>query len=238
MLYNLSEEGSFLPTSRRRSSMLNRRSVSSFCCSFLSFLSLSLNKLSSCVVLILQGHVPLFVNATAGSTVYGAFDPINEIADICEKYNLWLHVDVSSWHWKILKALKNIFFIFLCFLVWQALFSQGAWGGGLLMSRKHRHKLSGVERWVCQESDFIQKHDRRIRKVKMTNMFTFAGLTLSHGTLTRWWECLYSALQSWSERRCGWCSRHSSQHLVWAEGWHAKRWTEANSTSLTGCVFL
>lgn len=39
--------------------------------------------------------MPLFVNATAGSTVYGAFDPINEIADICEKYNLWLHVDVS-----------------------------------------------------------------------------------------------------------------------------------------------
>ncbi len=39
--------------------------------------------------------MPLFVNATAGTTVYGAFDPINDIADICEKYNLWLHVDVS-----------------------------------------------------------------------------------------------------------------------------------------------
>lgn len=50
-------------------------------------------------VLLLQGYVPLFVNATAGSTVYGAFDPINEIADICEKYNLWLHVDVSSGRW-------------------------------------------------------------------------------------------------------------------------------------------
>uniref|UniRef100_A0A8D3D4B9 Glutamate decarboxylase 1 n=1 Tax=Scophthalmus maximus TaxID=52904 RepID=A0A8D3D4B9_SCOMX len=62
-----------------------------------------------------KGHVPMFVNATAGTTVYGAFDPINEIADICEKYNMWLHVD-------------------------------GAWGGGLLMSRKHRHKLNGVER--------------------------------------------------------------------------------------------
>uniref|UniRef100_A0AAR2IV13 Glutamate decarboxylase 1 n=1 Tax=Pygocentrus nattereri TaxID=42514 RepID=A0AAR2IV13_PYGNA len=62
-----------------------------------------------------NGYVPLFVNATAGTTVYGAFDPINDIADICEKYNLWLHVD-------------------------------GAWGGGLLMSRRHRHKLSGVER--------------------------------------------------------------------------------------------
>ena len=44
----------------------------------------------------LQGYVPLYVNATAGTTVYGAFDPIQEIADICEKYNLWLHVDVSA----------------------------------------------------------------------------------------------------------------------------------------------
>lgn len=43
-----------------------------------------------------QGFVPMYVNATAGTTVYGAFDPINEIADICEKYNMWLHVDVSA----------------------------------------------------------------------------------------------------------------------------------------------
>lgn len=45
----------------------------------------------------MQGHVPMFVNATAGTTVYGAFDPINEIADICEKYNIWLHVDVRHY---------------------------------------------------------------------------------------------------------------------------------------------
>lgn len=44
----------------------------------------------------LQGYVPLYVAATAGTTVYGAFDPIQEIADICDKYNLWLHVDVSN----------------------------------------------------------------------------------------------------------------------------------------------
>lgn len=25
---------------------------------------------------------------------------------------------------------------------------QGAWGGGLLMSRKHRHKLNGIERYL------------------------------------------------------------------------------------------
>lgn len=46
---------------------------------------------------VLQGYVPMFVNATAGTTVYGAFDPINEIADICEKYNMWLHVDVRQY---------------------------------------------------------------------------------------------------------------------------------------------
>lgn len=40
-----------------------------------------------------NGGVPTYVNATAGTTVLGAFDPINDIADITEKYNMWLHVD-------------------------------------------------------------------------------------------------------------------------------------------------
>ncbi|KAK6492179.1 glutamate decarboxylase 1-like [Huso huso] len=63
----------------------------------------------------MKGFVPFYVNATAGTTVYGAIDPLSEIADICEKYKLWMHVDA-------------------------------AWGGGLLMSRKHSVKLSGIER--------------------------------------------------------------------------------------------
>lgn len=40
-----------------------------------------------------DGFVPAYVNATAGTTVLGAFDPIDKIADITEKYGLWLHVD-------------------------------------------------------------------------------------------------------------------------------------------------
>ncbi|XP_034029405.1 acidic amino acid decarboxylase GADL1-like [Thalassophryne amazonica] len=40
-----------------------------------------------------EGAVPIMVNATAGTTVLGAFDPIDQIADLCEKHNLWLHVD-------------------------------------------------------------------------------------------------------------------------------------------------
>ncbi|KAI1242645.1 hypothetical protein IHE44_0000182 [Lamprotornis superbus] len=62
-----------------------------------------------------KGFVPFLVSATAGTTVYGAFDPLIAIADICKKYKIWMHVD-------------------------------GAWGGGLLMSRKHKWKLNGIER--------------------------------------------------------------------------------------------
>ena len=42
---------------------------------------------------IQNGGIPTYVNATAGTTVLGAFDPIDKIADITEKYKMWLHVD-------------------------------------------------------------------------------------------------------------------------------------------------
>ncbi|CAB4054025.1 E4.1.1.15 [Lepeophtheirus salmonis] len=42
-----------------------------------------------------EGHLPFFVNCTTGTTVYGAFDPINPIADICEKYGIWHHIDAA-----------------------------------------------------------------------------------------------------------------------------------------------
>ena len=42
-----------------------------------------------------KGGVPFLVNCTTGTTVFGAFDPINDIADICKRHNLWLHLDVS-----------------------------------------------------------------------------------------------------------------------------------------------
>lgn len=64
-----------------------------------------------------EGAIPFMVVATAGTTVLGAFDPIDKIADLCGKYNMWLHVDA-------------------------------AWGGGVLMSQKYRHLLSGIERFV------------------------------------------------------------------------------------------
>jgi glutamate/tyrosine decarboxylase-like PLP-dependent enzyme len=58
---------------------------------------------------------PFFVGATVGTTLKGAFDPCDAIADIAEKYGLWFHVD-------------------------------GALGGAVALSPKHRYLLKGSER--------------------------------------------------------------------------------------------
>lgn len=38
---------------------------------------------------------PFFVCATAGTTVRGAYDPLEPLLDLREKYNFWLHVDAA-----------------------------------------------------------------------------------------------------------------------------------------------
>ncbi|KAJ5247731.1 hypothetical protein N7468_002714 [Penicillium chermesinum] len=43
-----------------------------------------------------EGRTPFYVNATAGTTVMGSFDPFQEIAAVCQKHNLWFHID-GSW---------------------------------------------------------------------------------------------------------------------------------------------
>lgn len=42
-----------------------------------------------------EGARPFMVSATAGTTVLGAFDPLEAVADLCEKYGLWMHVDAA-----------------------------------------------------------------------------------------------------------------------------------------------
>lgn len=48
--------------------------------------------ISECIA---RNEKPFFVGATCATTLLGAFDPLDEIAEICKKYNVWLHADGS-----------------------------------------------------------------------------------------------------------------------------------------------
>ncbi|PPJ57678.1 hypothetical protein CBER1_00144 [Cercospora berteroae] len=45
---------------------------------------------------IKAGETPFYINATAGTTVLGSFDIVEEISKVAKKFGLWLHVD-GSW---------------------------------------------------------------------------------------------------------------------------------------------
>ena len=62
-----------------------------------------------------NGFVPFYLNATAGTTVLCAFDPIEKLSKICQRHNIWLHVD-------------------------------GAFGGAVIFSKKHRNLLKGISK--------------------------------------------------------------------------------------------
>ncbi len=77
----------------------------------------------------LEGKTPLYVNATAGTTVYGAFDPLDEIAAYLPSGVALDAVDAS-------------------------------WGGPLIFSRHHRHKLTGVHRGQFDHGEPTQNDER------------------------------------------------------------------------------
>lgn len=59
--------------------------------------SMDVNSLKSTVEQsIKDGYTPLYINATAGTTVFGSFDPFTEISEIARKHDIWFHID-GSW---------------------------------------------------------------------------------------------------------------------------------------------
>ncbi len=54
---------------------------------------------------VLAGETPYFIGATAGTTVLGAYDPIDEISSIARQKNLWFHVD-GAWGGSVILSTK------------------------------------------------------------------------------------------------------------------------------------
>ena len=42
-----------------------------------------------------KNQVPLMVNATVGTTVLCAIDPLKELGEVCKKYGIWMHADAA-----------------------------------------------------------------------------------------------------------------------------------------------
>lgn len=42
-----------------------------------------------------EGKTPLYVNATAGTTVRGTFEPFEDVSAVCKEFGMWMHVDAS-----------------------------------------------------------------------------------------------------------------------------------------------
>ncbi len=43
-----------------------------------------------------NGYLPTMVNATLGTTVAGAYDPIRPLVELCQQHGIWLHLD-GAW---------------------------------------------------------------------------------------------------------------------------------------------
>ncbi|XP_042204452.1 cysteine sulfinic acid decarboxylase-like [Homarus americanus] len=57
---------------------------------------MDVNHLKECITKAREeGGVPFIVCATAGTTVLGAYDPIERVSQVCQIEGLWLHVDAA-----------------------------------------------------------------------------------------------------------------------------------------------
>jgi glutamate/tyrosine decarboxylase-like PLP-dependent enzyme len=98
-----------------------------------------------------KGALPFFVGSTAGTTVLGAYDPFDQIADVCERHGLWLHIDacwgggalLSETHRHLMRGAERA--------------DSLAW---------NPHKMSGS---TLQCSAFLTRHAGLLAKVNGTN---------------------------------------------------------------------
>ncbi|MEU6578079.1 lysine decarboxylase DesA [Streptomyces sp. NPDC046805] len=95
-----------------------------------------------------DGLTVMAVVATAGTTDFGSIDPLPEIAELCDRFGVWLHVDA-------------------------------AYGCGLLVSRRHRGRIDGIER---ADSVTVDYHKSFFQPVSSSAVLVRDAHTLRHAT--------------------------------------------------------
>ncbi len=109
-----------------------------------------------------QGYTPICIIGTVGTVNTGAIDPIDELADICERENIWLHVDGAFGAAlaflpemkEQLKGLERADSIAFDFHKWMHVTYEA---GCLLMKDKSvHHKMYSVE------ASYIMEHDKGV----------------------------------------------------------------------------
>ena len=117
---------------------------------------------------IAAGFIPFVVIASAGSTNTGSIDPMEEIAVLCRKYGIWMHVD-------------------------------GAYGASVLLTKKYRHLLKGIElsdslcwdahKWLFQTYGCgmtLVKNKKDLLKSFSANPEYLKDLTAVNGYMNAW----------------------------------------------------
>ena len=56
-----------------------------------------------------EGFIPFLIVGTAGTTNTGSIDPLNELADIAEEFDSWLHIDGAYGATGVLSSYKDLF---------------------------------------------------------------------------------------------------------------------------------
>lgn len=124
-----------------------------------------------------QGFSPLCIIANAGTVNTGAIDPMNQIADICEEENIWMHVDGAYGLFahmvepEKLSGFERADSVAGDLHKWMYInYSVGC----IFIKSKHQHKNS-----FAADADYLMKHERGLSVGGGPSEYNHLGLELT-----------------------------------------------------------
>ena len=102
-----------------------------------------------------QGKTPFFVNATAGTTVRGAYDSFSDISEVCREFDCWFHID-ACWGGSAIFSSKHKHLMSGCETA-----DSIAWNA---------HKMLGVP---IQTSILLMKDNQALRRANSLDDITY-----------------------------------------------------------------